>query len=201
MSDPSSDSEAESEDEDEEDAMEESTGEAQEDGGWLSDKIEAPPIKKPRLEPAEGTNPPPPCVYYPLTGVPPPGLLYVSLTAPTDPAPSLPVMEPPSKSKGKEKATEPSSPVSPSPHGRAARNKRSLPRSSKGHCKANRSPTPSGSKVDETAAVASDEVDNMIYVWAFHLQINLQFHEPPSRQALEYMKLSMLPSVPDSLTK
>ncbi len=201
MSDPSSDSEAESEDEDEEDAVEGSTGEVQEDGDWLSDEIEALPVKKPHLAPVEGANPPPPHAYHPLTGVPLPGLLYVSLTAPTDPAPPLPVMEPPSKSKGKEKATEPSSPVSPSPHGHAAHNKRSPLCSSKGRRKANQSPTPSGSKVDETATAASDEVNNTIYAQAFHLQIDLQFHEPPSCQALEYMKLSMLLSVPDSLTK
>ncbi|PBK72214.1 hypothetical protein ARMSODRAFT_1016190 [Armillaria solidipes] len=47
----------------------------------------------------------------------------------------------------------------------------------------------------------ANNVDNKIYAQAFHPQIDLQFHEPPSRQALEYMKLSLLPPTPDSLTK
>ncbi len=120
------------------------------------------------------------------------------------PAPPLPPVEF-SKVKGKEKAIAPSSPTSPSLHNHAARNKRSPPCSSKDRRKANRSPAASGSKVaasaTPTASFEADHIDNTIYVWAFHPQVDLQFHEPPSRQALEYMKLSMLPSAPDSLTK
>ncbi len=204
MSDLSFNSEVKSKDEDVEDAMEGSMGEAQEEG-WLSDEIEAPPIKKPRLESVEGINPPPPRVYHPLTGAPLPGLLYVSLTAPTDTAPPLPLMAPSIKSKGKGKAAKPSSPMSPSPHGHAACNKQSPPHSSKDCCKAKKSPTPSGNKVDDAAApVASSmaaHINNTIYAWAFHPSIHLQFHEPPSRQALESIKLLMLPPVLDSLTK
>ncbi len=183
--------------------MEGSDGEAPEGGGWLSDKIDAPPVKKPHLAHAEGSNPPPPRAYHPLTGSPLLGLLYVPFTAPTDPAPPLPPTEPPSKSKGKEKATEPSSPTFPSPRGRAVCNKRSPPHSSKDRRKACKSPVPSGSQVGNAAAPAleADHVDNMIYAWAFHPQIDLQFHEPPSHQALESMKLFMLPSAPASLTK
>ncbi|KAK0474745.1 hypothetical protein IW261DRAFT_1568229 [Armillaria novae-zelandiae] len=44
-------------------------------------------------------------------------------------------------------------------------------------------------------------VDNTIYARGFHPDINLQFHEPPSREALERMKMSLLPSAPESLTK
>ncbi|KAK0461535.1 hypothetical protein IW261DRAFT_1576753 [Armillaria novae-zelandiae] len=44
-------------------------------------------------------------------------------------------------------------------------------------------------------------VDNTIYTRGFHPDINLQFHEPPSREALERMKMSLLPAAPDSLTK
>ncbi len=85
------------------------------------------------------------------------------------------------------------------------KNKRSPPYLSKDYCKAHKSPTPFGSKADDAvtpvALLEANHVDNMIYAWAFHLQIDLQFHEPPSCQALESMKLSMLPSTPDSLTK
>ncbi len=151
------------------------------------------------------SSPPPPRAYHPLTGEPLNGLLYVSLTAPATPAPPLPPAESSSKSKGKEKAVAPLSPASPSLRSRAARNKRSPPRSSRGHRKATKSPIASGSKVAASAAPAAsfeaDHIDNTIYARAFHPSIDLQFHEPPSRQALESMKLSMLPSAPDSLTK
>ncbi|PBK97290.1 hypothetical protein ARMGADRAFT_1075792 [Armillaria gallica] len=198
--DSSSDSEVKHESDGEEDAVEGSHGEAPEGEGWLSDKIEVPPVKKPHLAHVEGSNPLPPHAYHPLTGLPLPGLLYVPFTAPTDPAPPLPVTEPPSKSKGKGKATEPSSPTSPSLCGCAVRNKRSPPCSSKDCRKARKSPVTSGSKAGD-AATPTLEADNRIYVRAFHPQINLQFHEPLSRQALESMKLSMLPSAPNSLTK
>ncbi len=185
--------------------MEKSMGEAPEEEGWLRDEIKAPPVKKPHLESAEGINPPPPHVYHPLTRAPLPGLLYVSLTAPTDPAPPFPLMAPSTKSKGKGKAAKPSSPASPSPCGQAACNKQSPPCSSRDRHKAKKSPAPSESKANDAAApVASLEasnVDNTIYVWAFHPLINLQFHEPPLCQALELMKLLMLPSTLDSLTK
>ncbi|KAK0207304.1 hypothetical protein IW262DRAFT_1302898 [Armillaria fumosa] len=35
----------------------------------------------------------------------------------------------------------------------------------------------------------------------FHPHVDLQFHEPPSREALEHLKLSALPAVPTSLLK
>ncbi|KAK0235562.1 hypothetical protein EDD85DRAFT_955122 [Armillaria nabsnona] len=203
--DPSSDSEAESEDEDKEDAMEEGIEKAPEEEEWLSDEIEAPPIKKPCLEPAAGANPLPPHVYHPLTGMPLSGLLYVPFSVPTDPAPLLPLAESLSKAKGKEKAVAPASPISPSLHSRAVHNKWSPPHSSKDCHKTNKSPVMSGSKVTAAATTAAsleaDHVDITIYAQAFHLQVDLQFHELPSRQALESMKLSMLPSAPDSLTK
>ncbi|KAK0459876.1 hypothetical protein IW261DRAFT_1429465 [Armillaria novae-zelandiae] len=44
-------------------------------------------------------------------------------------------------------------------------------------------------------------VDHTIYAHGFHPDINLQFHEPPSREALERMKMSLLPAAPESLTK
>ncbi|KAK0481337.1 hypothetical protein IW261DRAFT_1562626 [Armillaria novae-zelandiae] len=44
-------------------------------------------------------------------------------------------------------------------------------------------------------------VDNTIYACGFHPDINLQFHEPPSCEALKHMKMSLLPAAPDSLTK
>ncbi len=114
-------------------------------------------------------------------------------------------MAPSTKSKGKGKAAKPSFPVSPSPHGCAACNKLSPPHSSKDRCKAKKSPAPSESKVDSSAApmasLEAGNVDNTIYTQVFHLLIDLQFHEPPSCQALESMKLSMLPPMPDSLTK
>ncbi|KAK0467415.1 hypothetical protein IW261DRAFT_1574135 [Armillaria novae-zelandiae] len=44
-------------------------------------------------------------------------------------------------------------------------------------------------------------VDHTIYARGFHPDINLQFHEPPSREALERMKMSLLPAAPESLTK
>ncbi|KAK0238172.1 hypothetical protein EDD85DRAFT_952341 [Armillaria nabsnona] len=183
----SSDSKAKSEDEDEEDAMVEGIEEALEEEEWLSDEIKAPPIKKPRLEPAAGANPPPPHVYHPLTGMPLSGLLYVPFSAPTDPAPPLPPAESTSKAKGMEKA------VAPGPLHLLL------------FAVTNKSPITSGSKVAAAATTAAsleaDHVDNTIYTRAFHLQVDLQFHEPPSCQALELMKLSMLPSTPDSLTK
>ncbi|KAK0222960.1 hypothetical protein EDD85DRAFT_796134 [Armillaria nabsnona] len=202
--DPSSNSEAKSEDEDKEDTMKEGIEEAPEEEEWLSDEIEAPPVKKPRLELAAGANPPPPHVYHPLTGMPLSGLLYVSFSAPTDPVPPLPPVESLSKVKDKEKAVALASPVSPSLRSCAAHNKRSPLCSSKDRCKTNKSPIASGSKVaaaaTTTALLEADHVNNTIYMRAFHLQVDLQFHKPPSCQALEYMKLLMLPSAPDSLT-
>ncbi|KAK0226816.1 hypothetical protein EDD85DRAFT_976062 [Armillaria nabsnona] len=109
------------------------------------------------------------------------------------------------KAKGKEKAVALVSPTSPSLHSHAVHNKRSLPHSSKDCHKANKSPITSGSKVMAAATPAAlleaDHVNNTIYVQAFHPQVDLQFHELPSCQALESMKLSMLPSMPNSLTK
>ncbi|KAK0457405.1 hypothetical protein IW261DRAFT_1580080 [Armillaria novae-zelandiae] len=55
--------------------------------------------------------------------------------------------------------------------------------------------------VDAAVSPVAAIVDNTIYVRGFHPDINLQFHEPPSREALERMKMSLLPSAPESLTK
>ncbi|KAK0459034.1 hypothetical protein IW261DRAFT_1579261 [Armillaria novae-zelandiae] len=52
-----------------------------------------------------------------------------------------------------------------------------------------------------SSSLTTDVVDNTIYSCAFHPSVDLQYHEPPSRQALESMKLSLLPAAPDSLTK
>ncbi|KAK0244874.1 hypothetical protein EDD85DRAFT_785242 [Armillaria nabsnona] len=169
-----------------------------------SDEVMVPPVKRFWKMTVDESSPPPPHAYHPLTGEPLSGLLYVPLTAPAAPAPLLPPAELSSKAKGKERAVAPSSPVSPSVRNRAVRNKMSLPCSSRDRHRANRSPVTSGSQVVAIATPAAflevAPVDNTIYMQAFHLQVNLQFHEPPSCQALEYMKLSMLPLAPDSLT-
>ncbi|KAK0481338.1 hypothetical protein IW261DRAFT_1562630 [Armillaria novae-zelandiae] len=52
-----------------------------------------------------------------------------------------------------------------------------------------------------SSSLTTDVVDNTIYSRAFHPSVDLQYHEPPSHQALESMKLSLLPAAPDSLTK
>ncbi|PBK59106.1 hypothetical protein ARMSODRAFT_983275 [Armillaria solidipes] len=190
--DPSSDSKADSEEDDA--ATGEAPAPADEDA--LSDKIEVPPIKRPRLASVANTSPPPPHAYHPLTGEPLTGLLYISLAAPSDPVPPLSPAGPSAKAKGKQKATAKASPppVSAPKRSRSSHGKQPLPLAD--------------AIIDETvirdpssSALEADNIDNMIYARAFHPQIDLQFHEPPSRQALEYMKLSMLPSMPDSLTK
>ncbi|KAK0472889.1 hypothetical protein IW261DRAFT_1570497 [Armillaria novae-zelandiae] len=56
-------------------------------------------------------------------------------------------------------------------------------------------------KVCRFNSLAMDVIDNMIYSRAFCPSVDLQYHEPPSCQALESMKLSLLPAAPDSLTK
>ncbi|KAK0468818.1 hypothetical protein IW261DRAFT_1573429 [Armillaria novae-zelandiae] len=67
-----------------------------------------------------------------------------------------------------------------------------------------------GKVVEQPSAIVSfappsplttDVVDNTIYFHAFHPSVDLQYHKPPSHQALESMKLSLLPATPDSLTK
>ncbi|SJL15309.1 uncharacterized protein ARMOST_18802 [Armillaria ostoyae] len=169
--DPSSDSEAESEsgdgEEDEED-QEEGTVETQEDGGMLSEEIEAPPVKRLRLEFADGAGPPPP--------------------PPSDPAPPLPPTETSSKSKGKQKATAPASP-----------SKRSNSLHSLGDTED--LVAVEGHDAEALSPAEADNVDNTFYARAFHPEISLQYHEPPSRQALENLKLSMLPPAPASLTR
>ncbi|SJL14893.1 uncharacterized protein ARMOST_18369 [Armillaria ostoyae] len=204
---PSSDSEAEPKS-DEEDGAVSVEAVALDEQGIESDEIEVPPVKRPRLALASAASSPPPRAYHPLTGEPLTGLLYVPLTAPSDPAPPLPPAGPSTKVKGKQKAAPPASPspVPASQRSRPSRGRKPSPRSSKGRRKATCSPGPSSSNIADTVAgnhtsLEADNVDNTIYARAFHPQIDLQFHEPPSRQALEYMKLSMLPSAPDSLTK
>ncbi len=149
-----------------------------------SDEIVVPPVKRLYRTPTTKSSPPPLCAYHPLTGEPLTGLLYVSFTAPSDPPLPLPPMESSYKSKDKERAVVPQSPAPLSLCHCAAHNKRSPSHSSRDHCKANKSPAPSRSKVDDAAATGalldSGHVDNMIYACAFHPQIDLQFHEPPS---------------------
>ncbi|KAK0439473.1 uncharacterized protein EV420DRAFT_1486229, partial [Desarmillaria tabescens] len=65
--------------------------------------------------------------------------------------------------------------------------------------------------VEETAPAASGSgmqegdnsvvVDDVVYACAFHPSVDLQFHEPMSRQALEHLKLSALPPALASLSK
>ncbi|KAK0460866.1 hypothetical protein IW261DRAFT_1577246 [Armillaria novae-zelandiae] len=52
-----------------------------------------------------------------------------------------------------------------------------------------------------SSSLTTDVIDNTIYLRTFHPSVDLQYHEPPSRQALESMTLSLLPAAPDSLTK
>ncbi|KAK0214350.1 hypothetical protein IW262DRAFT_1300444 [Armillaria fumosa] len=47
----------------------------------------------------------------------------------------------------------------------------------------------------------SPVIDHTIYARGFHPQVDLQFHEPPSHEALERLKLSALPAAPTSLLK
>ncbi|KAK0466535.1 hypothetical protein IW261DRAFT_1426879 [Armillaria novae-zelandiae] len=44
-------------------------------------------------------------------------------------------------------------------------------------------------------------VDNTFYVHTFHPALDLQFHEPPSHEALKHLKLSALPVAPKSLSQ
>ncbi|KAK0429619.1 hypothetical protein EV421DRAFT_2042648 [Armillaria borealis] len=140
------------------------------DGGTEGEEIEVPPVKKPRLTRPGRSSPPPP--------------------PPSQPAPPLPGADSSSISKGKAKA---STPASPAKRGTSSRNKTTAPAANE-----------DGDNLDDggsaPAALAADNIDNTIYARAFHPQIDLQFHEPPLRQALENMKLSMLPPAPDSLT-
>ncbi|KAK0434993.1 uncharacterized protein EV420DRAFT_1653528 [Desarmillaria tabescens] len=65
-------------------------------------------------------------------------------------------------------------------------------------------PIASGSGAQEeelSLSVCSITVDNTVYACAFHPSVDLQFHEPLSRQALECLKLSVLPPAPESLSK
>ncbi|KAK0434153.1 uncharacterized protein EV420DRAFT_1488774 [Desarmillaria tabescens] len=65
-------------------------------------------------------------------------------------------------------------------------------------------PIASGSGVPEeeiSLSVHSVMVDNTMYACAFHPSVDLQFHEPLSRQALEHLKLLALPPALASLFK
>ncbi|PBK70571.1 hypothetical protein ARMSODRAFT_974491 [Armillaria solidipes] len=159
-------------------------------------ELEVLPVKKPRLTLNGRADPPPP--------------------PPLKCAPLLPPVEPSSKAKGKTKAVAPALPpvISPSKWQRLSQGKK-LSCSFRGSflCRAfprlmqTSSPTAKGNlhtlEGDDKALLSMEveNVDNIIYAWAFHPQVDLQFHEPPLHQALEYMKLSMLPPAPDSFTK
>ncbi|PBK85803.1 hypothetical protein ARMGADRAFT_1035993 [Armillaria gallica] len=187
-------------------------------------------VKKPHLTLTVKASLPPPHAYHPLTGEPLTGVLCVPLSAPLKRTPLLPPAELSSNSKGKPKAVAPSSPpvIFPPKQVHPSCSKKSPPRSSKSRRKAKSSPVPSEGlsyavlspspmqtssptakgnvhmvESDDKAlpSMEADNVDNIIYVCAFQPQVDLQFHEPPLCQALEYMKLSMLPLAPDSLTK
>ncbi|KAK0229021.1 hypothetical protein IW262DRAFT_1293689 [Armillaria fumosa] len=95
-----------------------------------------------------------------------------------DPAPPLPAVESSSKGKGKGKTRVTALP-------------------------ALAALAPASPVIDTTSnqRLASKIVDNTIYARGFHPNIDLQFHEPPSCEALEHMKMSLLPAAPESLTK
>ncbi|KAK0468560.1 hypothetical protein IW261DRAFT_1573794 [Armillaria novae-zelandiae] len=94
--------------------------------------------------------------------------------SPSPKSPPLPPSTgPSSKAQGKQRAVAPSSPL---------------------HQSSEAGPSNSTS---DTICVA----DNTFYACAFHPALNLQFHEPPSREALECLKLSALPVAPKSLSK
>ncbi|KAK0471040.1 hypothetical protein IW261DRAFT_1572400 [Armillaria novae-zelandiae] len=151
---------------------------AHDDLGLASDETEAQPMKRVRLVSPGAISPPASHVYHPVTGEPLTGLTYVSFSAPSEPAQPFPVAN--SSSKGKNKG--------------------------KAHVVALPAPAVLApvSLIVATASkpwLPSEIVDHTIYACGFHPDINLQFHEPPSCEALECMKLSLLPAAPDSLTK
>ncbi|KAK0436174.1 uncharacterized protein EV420DRAFT_1487621 [Desarmillaria tabescens] len=91
------------------------------------------------------------------------------------------------------------------PRGEAMQGRISMPGLEKDTVHARRFP------IEETAPAASGSgmqegdnsvvVDDVVYACAFHPSVDLQFHEPMSRQALEHLKLSALPPAPASLSK
>ncbi|KAK0486641.1 hypothetical protein EDD18DRAFT_1360644 [Armillaria luteobubalina] len=158
----------------------------------VSAKIMPPPAKHARIASPAHEEPlsTPPHVYHPLTGEPLPRLRYVNTLAPSEPAPPLPNPEPSAKAKGKRKAMKSPTPLHMSPPaGPSAKVKGK-------HHQAGASPRPSTR--NSTSVVT---VDNTFYSWGFWPQIDLQYHEPPSCEALERLKMSALPDAPKSLYK
>ncbi|KAK0471742.1 hypothetical protein IW261DRAFT_1424839 [Armillaria novae-zelandiae] len=141
----------------------------------ISDALHSPPSKHTRLSlPVHEESSPPPHAYHPLTGVPLFFLRPLNFSAPLEPAPPLPPSTgPSSKALGKQRAVAPSSPPHQSPEA-----------------------GPSNSTSDTVHMV-----NNTFYACAFHPALDLQFHEPPSCEALEHLKLSVLPVAPKSLSK
>ncbi|KAK0499340.1 hypothetical protein EDD18DRAFT_1349523 [Armillaria luteobubalina] len=161
----------------------------------ISAGITPPPAKRVRLASPVHEEPlaPPPRAYHPLTGEPLSHFRFVNLSAPSEPAPPLPSAGLSSKVKGKKREVAPPSPtpaveslVKPKGKKRLAAVLPSLLPSAR----------PSGSN-----SGAARPIDNTFYARAFHPGLDLQFHEPPSREALERLKLSALPKAPSSLTK
>ncbi|KAK0473624.1 hypothetical protein IW261DRAFT_1423536 [Armillaria novae-zelandiae] len=142
------------------------------DSGQETEEVMARPIKQVRLVSPAAISPPPVHVYHPLTGEPLTALTYISLSALSEPVQPFPVAGTSSKGKSKEKARVAALPAP-----------------------AVAAPIPS------MVVTASDVMDSTIYTCGFHPDIDLQFHEPPSREALERMKMFLLPAAPVSLTK
>ncbi|KAK0477664.1 hypothetical protein IW261DRAFT_1566018 [Armillaria novae-zelandiae] len=170
------------------------------DSDAISDAF-LPPISKrahvESLAPEEPTFSPP-RAYHPLTGELLPYLRFTPLSAPSVPAPPLPVEGLSTRAKGKQRAASLVSPrTSPAP-GLAAKVVKQKP-----------VPVPStplaASAVAATVASPSNVrgrcIDQTIYVRAFHPDVDVRFHEPPSRDALARLKMSALPTAPPSLTK
>ncbi|KAK0467464.1 hypothetical protein IW261DRAFT_1574068 [Armillaria novae-zelandiae] len=153
-------------------------------------RVESPAPKEPTFSP--------PRAYYPLTGELLPSLRFTPLSAPSVPTPPLPVEGLSMKAKGKQRATSLVSPrTSPAP-GSAAKVVKKKP-----------VPVPSTLLVASalTATVTGPSnvqghcVDQTIYTRAFHPDVDVHFHEPPSQDALVRLKMSALPMAPTSLTK
>ncbi|KAK0486447.1 hypothetical protein IW261DRAFT_1559854 [Armillaria novae-zelandiae] len=170
------------------------------DSDTISDAFLPPISKHARVESPAPEEPTfsPPHAYHPLTGELLPSLRFTPLSAPLVPAPPLPVEGLSTKAKGKQRATSLVSPcTSPAP-GSATKVVKQKP-----------VPVPStslaASAVAATVAGPSNvrgrRVDQTIYVRAFHPDVDVHFHKPPSRDALAHLKMSALPTAPTSLTK
>ncbi|KAK0477659.1 hypothetical protein IW261DRAFT_1565996 [Armillaria novae-zelandiae] len=170
------------------------------DSDAISDAFLPPISKRTRVESPAPEEPTfsPPRAYHPLTGELLPSLRFTPLSAPSVPAPPLPVEGLSMRAKGKQRATSLVSPRTLPAPGLAAKGVKQKP-----------VPVPStplaASAVAATVASPSNvqgrHIDQTIYVRAFHPNVDVHFHEPPSRDALARLKMSALPTAPPSLTK